>query len=117
MPSRIMASRGDRPVLRRHLRAERREQWPASGAPAGGGRGESDSQPLAQPTEITVDLENARVEAAGLTLAFSIDPVWRTKLLNGWDDLDLTQSHAAEIRAFMERDALARPWMAPSRDK
>lgn len=69
----------------------------------------------AQPTEITVDLENARVEADGLTLPFVIDPVWRTKLLNGWDDLDLTQSHAAEIRAFMERDARARPWMAPSR--
>jgi 3-isopropylmalate/(R)-2-methylmalate dehydratase small subunit len=69
----------------------------------------------AQPADITVDLEKTTVEAPGLALAFSMDPVWRTKLLNGWDDLDLTLSHEAEIEAFMARDALARPWMAPER--
>lgn len=69
----------------------------------------------AKPAEITIDLPEMRIEAASRALAFSIDPVWRTKLLNGWDDLDLTQSHAAEIRAFMAKDAQSRPWMAPDR--
>lgn len=64
--------------------------------------------------EITVDLEARTVTAGTLTLAFTIDPVLRTKLLNGWDDLDLTASHADAIAAFAAADRLRRPWMAPA---
>jgi hypothetical protein len=28
-----------------------------------------------------------------LTVPFRIDPVWREKLINGWDDIDLTRQH------------------------
>ncbi|MCA3598537.1 MAG: 3-isopropylmalate dehydratase small subunit [Methylobacterium sp.] len=72
---------------------------------------------MAEPADITVDLENSRVEAPGLALPFTLDPVWRTKLLNGWDDLDLTLSHRAEIEQFMARDASSRPWMMPDPSK
>jgi 3-isopropylmalate/(R)-2-methylmalate dehydratase small subunit len=63
--------------------------------------------------ELIVDLDCLSIAAGDATFGFSIDPVWRTKLLNGWDDLDLTASHAAEIAAFQERDAILRPWVKP----
>ncbi|PHK94198.1 3-isopropylmalate dehydratase small subunit [Pseudoroseomonas rhizosphaerae] len=60
--------------------------------------------------EITVDLRECAVRAGGHRFAFRIDPVWRTKLLNGWNDIDLTLSHAAAIGAFAAADAARRPW-------
>ena len=64
--------------------------------------------------EVTVDLERCRITAGNTVLGFAIDPVRRQKLLNGWDDLDLTQARAAEIAAFAARDAQARPWAVPA---
>lgn len=61
----------------------------------------------------TVDLEAQTIRSANLILPFTVDPVWRTKLLNGWDDIDLTRSHAAAISAFAEADRVLRPWMQP----
>jgi 3-isopropylmalate/(R)-2-methylmalate dehydratase small subunit len=63
--------------------------------------------------EVTVDLEAQTIRAGNHVVAFSIDPVWRMKLLNGWDDLDLTMSYRAEIEAFAKRDAERRPWVLP----
>jgi 3-isopropylmalate/(R)-2-methylmalate dehydratase small subunit len=63
--------------------------------------------------EATVDLESRTIAAGVLSVAFAIDPVWRTKLLNGWDDLDLTLSRAAEIEAFVAADRTRRPWAVP----
>lgn len=60
--------------------------------------------------ELTVDLEACAVRAGNHRFGFAIDPVWRTKLLNGWNDLDLTLSHAEAIAAFAEADARRRPW-------
>lgn len=60
-----------------------------------------------------VDLERQEVRAGGLVVPFSVDPVWRTKLLNGWDDIDLTRSHAEAIAAFAAADRARRPWMQP----
>jgi 3-isopropylmalate/(R)-2-methylmalate dehydratase small subunit len=62
--------------------------------------------------ELTVDLEREVVRGGNREIAFAIDPVWRTKLLNGWDDLDLTLSYKDEIAAFAARDAARRPWAA-----
>lgn len=61
-------------------------------------------------TAVTVDLEARSVSAGGSRWDFAIDAVWRTKLLNGWTDVDLTLSHAAEIEAFMAADRARRPW-------
>ena len=63
---------------------------------------------------LDVDLEAGSITGAGDPVPFSIDPVWRTKLLSGWDDLDLTLSHADAIRAWAEADAGRRPWAVPS---
>ncbi|MTW17189.1 3-isopropylmalate dehydratase small subunit [Rhodoplanes serenus] len=57
-----------------------------------------------------VDLESCMVTSGRLTAPFTIDPVRRTKLLNGWDDLDLTLSHHDAVTAFVAADRIARPW-------
>ncbi|MBW6425823.1 3-isopropylmalate dehydratase small subunit [Rhizobium sp. XQZ8] len=63
----------------------------------------------------TVDLEALTIRCANLVVPFTVDPVWRTKLLNGWDDIDLTRSHAEAIAAFAASDRERRPWMQPNR--
>jgi len=40
---------------------------------------------------------------------FQIDPVWRTKLLKGWDDIDMTRRFAEDITAFTAADAASGP--------
>ena len=60
--------------------------------------------------EVEVDLEGYAVEVGGMRQAFSVDSVWRTKLLNGWSDVDLTLSRRAEIDAFVRADLARRPW-------
>lgn len=64
---------------------------------------------------LTVDLEGRTIIAGNDVYAFEIDPIWRTKLLNGWDDLDLTLQHADTIAAFASADAATRPWAQPRR--
>jgi 3-isopropylmalate/(R)-2-methylmalate dehydratase small subunit len=64
-------------------------------------------------TQARVDLEARMISVGAHSVAFDIDPVWRTKLLNGWDDIDLTRNHAEAIAAFVAADMPRRPWMAP----
>jgi 3-isopropylmalate/(R)-2-methylmalate dehydratase small subunit len=63
--------------------------------------------------ELTVDLEAQTISVKGISVPFAIDPVWRTKLLNGWDDIDITLSQADAIARFREEDSLIRPWVTP----
>jgi 3-isopropylmalate/(R)-2-methylmalate dehydratase small subunit len=62
---------------------------------------------------VTVDLEEQTVVCGNRTYGFSIDPVRRMRLLNGWDDIALTESHRDKILAFKAKDRGARPWAAP----
>lgn len=62
---------------------------------------------------VTVDLAARQLRCGTAVFDFDIDPVWRMKLLNGWDDIGLTASHAGAIAAFQERDAVLRPWAQP----
>ncbi|MCP1676933.1 3-isopropylmalate/(R)-2-methylmalate dehydratase small subunit [Natronocella acetinitrilica] len=59
---------------------------------------------------ISVDLERQEIGIKGTGFAFEIDPTARRKLLNGWDDIDLTAQYAAEINRFVRQDATRRPW-------
>ncbi len=63
--------------------------------------------------EVTVDLEQQTVQCGNRTCGFSIDPVRRTRLLNGWDDIALTQSYHDQITAFAAGDRIRRPWAVP----
>jgi 3-isopropylmalate/(R)-2-methylmalate dehydratase small subunit len=63
---------------------------------------------------VTVDLETQTIVAGNRTVSFAIDPVRRTRLLNGWDDIALTASYRDQITAFKAADVTRRPWAIPS---
>lgn len=63
------------------------------------------------PARLSVDLDAQTISGAGTNLAFDIDPVWKTKLVNGWDDIDLTASHADAIKTFATRRRQEAPWL------
>jgi 3-isopropylmalate/(R)-2-methylmalate dehydratase small subunit len=62
---------------------------------------------------LTVDLDEQKIVCGNQTYAFTIDPVRRMKLLNGWDDIALTQNYRDNIAKFMTEDRERRPWAAP----
>ncbi len=63
---------------------------------------------------LTVDLERQTIQCGAQTFCFAIDPIRRTRLLNGWDDIALTESYRDEIAAFKAIDRARRPWAAPA---
>jgi 3-isopropylmalate/(R)-2-methylmalate dehydratase small subunit len=71
------------------------------------------SEAVREGRAIRIDLAGQTITAGNLVAAFDIDPVWKTQLLNGWDDIDLTMARTGDIESFRARDALARPWATP----
>ncbi|MGO2393628.1 MULTISPECIES: 3-isopropylmalate dehydratase small subunit [unclassified Halomonas] len=63
------------------------------------------------PAAINVDLETQIIRVAEVEVSFSISPVWRTKLLNGWDDIDMTRQHAEAITQFSSDYVKQFPWV------
>ena len=63
--------------------------------------------------DVTVDLEQQTIVCGNRTYGFAIDPVSRNQLLNGWDDVDLTESYRAQISAYRTSDRRRRPWAIP----
>jgi 3-isopropylmalate/(R)-2-methylmalate dehydratase small subunit len=51
-------------------------------------------------TAMTVDLTDSVIRLGNEVIPFDLDPIWRLKLINGWDDIDMTASHGAAIAAF-----------------
>jgi 3-isopropylmalate/(R)-2-methylmalate dehydratase small subunit len=66
------------------------------------------------PRRLTVDLEQQTIQCGDQTLRFAIDPVRRTRLLNGWDNIALTESYTDKISAFKTADRARRPWATPA---
>jgi len=62
---------------------------------------------------LTVDLEQQTIVCGSRTYRFAIDPVRRMRLLNGWDDIALTESYQDRIFAFKAKDQHERPWAVP----
>jgi 3-isopropylmalate/(R)-2-methylmalate dehydratase small subunit len=62
---------------------------------------------------LTVDLEEQTIVCGNRTYAFTVDPVRRARLLNGWDDIALTESFRDRIATFKASDQTARPWAVP----
>ncbi len=63
---------------------------------------------------VNVDLEQQTISCSDQRYTFTIDPLSRNQLLNGWDDVDLTESYRANIAAFNARDKQNRPWATPT---
>ena len=59
---------------------------------------------------VTVDLEKQTISCGSYAGPFTIDSVRRLRLLNGWDDIDLTRNHNVEIAKFKAMDRTRRPW-------
>ncbi|MGI9499899.1 MAG: 3-isopropylmalate dehydratase small subunit [Geminicoccaceae bacterium] len=68
----------------------------------------------ADQAELTVDLEASEITLGELRGAFTLDSVWRLKLINGWDDIDLTASRADAIDAFAADYRVRSPWTWPA---
>jgi 3-isopropylmalate/(R)-2-methylmalate dehydratase small subunit len=66
------------------------------------------------PCEVRIDLKNGQASFNAKHLDFVLDETWRMKLLNGWDDIDLTQQHNAQISAFKSKYAQTKPWAVPA---
>ncbi|MGL4438838.1 MAG: 3-isopropylmalate dehydratase small subunit [Bosea sp. (in: a-proteobacteria)] len=69
---------------------------------------------FAQGGILTVDLDALVIASGTLVCRFAVDPVRRLQLLNGWDDIDLTLRHTADIVAYREKRLEANPWAWPS---
>ncbi len=63
---------------------------------------------------VTVDLDQQTIVCGNKTYSFTIDPVRRMRLLNGWDDIALTESFRDRIASFKAGDRSKRPWAAPN---
>ena len=64
------------------------------------------------PGEITVDLARQQISGAlGGPAPFDIEPMRRTALLEGLDEIGLTLKHHAAITRFQQADRADRPWV------
>ena len=68
-----------------------------------------------RPAPLDVDLELCRLRAGEREIPFTVNPVWRTKLINGWDDIGMTQRHRAVIDRFATERLRDLPWVRPAR--
>ena len=79
---------------------------------------EEDIEKLLSAVEQTgraeVDLEAQTIKAGNYVVPFSIDPARKVRLINGWDELDLTAKYQDKIEAFAAKDRAERPWAVPN---
>jgi 3-isopropylmalate/(R)-2-methylmalate dehydratase small subunit len=67
-----------------------------------------------QTGKAEVDLDGQTIKSGNYVVPFAIDPARRMRLLNGWDDLDLTKQYKSQIDAFATTDKATRPWAVPA---
>ena len=60
-----------------------------------------------------VDLETRTIRSGTEEFNFEIDDTWRTKLMHGWDDIDMTLQHNDLIKAFKEDRRQSVSWAWP----
>tara|TARA_R110002094_G_scaffold115872_1_gene111616 strand:- start:3394 stop:3978 length:585 start_codon:yes stop_codon:yes gene_type:complete len=62
----------------------------------------------------SIDLTTGIAVIGGTRVTFDLDPVWQQKLINGWDDIDLTAQHTDPIKSFRAARVAAHPWALPA---
>jgi 3-isopropylmalate/(R)-2-methylmalate dehydratase small subunit len=60
---------------------------------------------------LTVNLSQQAITCDHRSYNFAIDPVSRNQLMNGWDDIDLTESYRDKILAFRTAYRMNRTWV------
>jgi 3-isopropylmalate/(R)-2-methylmalate dehydratase small subunit len=66
------------------------------------------------PQTITIDLSARSLQLGSVEARFSIDDSWALKLMNGWDDIDLTRHHRTAIAAFKNIRYQTTAWAWPN---
>lgn len=68
---------------------------------------------LADPSKaaLTVDLPRQKVLWGAEEFAFDVDPLKKTMLVEGLDEVGMTLARENEIAAFQRRDRARRPWI------
>ena len=62
--------------------------------------------------ELTVDLPTQTVHTAdGTKESFAIEPLFKTALLRGLDDIGMTLDHAEQIRTYEQQHMQRHPWL------
>ncbi|MDJ0992058.1 MAG: 3-isopropylmalate dehydratase small subunit [Dinoroseobacter sp.] len=64
---------------------------------------------------VSLDIQKGRLTLGEIEFGFHLDPVWTQKLVEGWDDIDLTRAWASKIAAFRSADRAGRDWAWPKR--
>ena len=67
-----------------------------------------------RPQTITIDLGARSLQLGSVGARFSIDDSWALKLINGWDDIDLTRHYRAAIAAFKNIRHQTTAWAWPN---
>lgn len=62
--------------------------------------------------QLTIDLEQERIEIADRIICFAVDPAVRQALMLGLDRIGETLTHADRIRAFEQAYLANNPWLA-----
>jgi 3-isopropylmalate/(R)-2-methylmalate dehydratase small subunit len=65
------------------------------------------------PQEMTISLSDQSIRFGNTVLDFALDEVWQQKLINGWDDIDLSQNQKEPISEFRARYMRRMPWATP----
>lgn len=58
-------------------------------------------------------LQDRRLSVENFTIPFDLTDTAQAKLMNGWDDIDLTRAHADDIRSFRDRRKSDHTWVWP----
>ena len=61
-----------------------------------------------------VDLASGKLSVGALEVEFFLQDNHRTKLMNGWDDIDITLRHAKAIDAFRTKRNQTARWAWPA---
>ena len=61
-----------------------------------------------------IDLEQGVINISTTQISFALEDSWRVKLINGWDDIDLTKQHTAQIAAYKTQRHQSAPWAWPT---
>ena len=78
---------------------------------------EKDIARLAAAPDLAVDLDSLEVTTGAESIGFDLDARWREKLMQGWDDIDLTLQHREAIAAFRaDRRQIPGAWPRPPSD-
>ncbi|MBF9052083.1 3-isopropylmalate dehydratase small subunit [Roseobacter sp. HKCCD9010] len=66
--------------------------------------------------ELNLNIETTRITVGGQNIPFTLSGAWAQKLMNGWDDIDLTEHHCPAISEYRARRARMLPWVFPAEE-